>query len=81
MKYNPHPRWQGTLAPHQIDDLVEVLGELLDVPELRCIEPDEMFDATREVIAKARVIRSAVLDELAPLHAEGQCMDTEPPQA
>ena len=54
------------LAQHRIDDLVEVLGELLAVPELRCFEPDEMFDSTREVMAKARVIRSAVLDELAP---------------
>jgi hypothetical protein len=54
------------LAQHHIDDLVEVLGELLAVPELRCFEPDEMFDSTREVMAKARVIRSAVLDELAP---------------
>jgi hypothetical protein len=40
---------------------------LLAVPELKCFEPDEMFDSTREVMAKARVIRSAVLDELAPL--------------
>jgi hypothetical protein len=55
------------LEQHRIDDLVEVLGELLAVPELRCFEPDEMFDSTREVMAKARVIRSAVLDELEPL--------------
>ncbi len=55
------------LTQHHIDDLVEVLGELLAVPELRCFEPDEMFDSTREVMAKARVIRSGVLDELAPL--------------
>jgi len=54
------------LAQRCIDDLIEVLGELLAVPELRCFEPDEMFDSTRQVMAKARVIRSAVLDELAP---------------
>ena len=54
------------LAQHYIDDLVEVLDELLAVPEQRCFPPDEMFDSTREVMAKARVIRNAVLDDLAP---------------
>jgi len=66
MQYTARPRAKPTLAQHHIDDLVEVLDELLDVPELRCFEPDEMFDSTREVLAKARVVRSAVLDELAP---------------
>jgi len=66
MQYTARPRAKPTLAQHHIDDLVEVLDELLDVPELRCFEPDEMFDSTHEVIAKARVVRSAVLDELAP---------------
>jgi hypothetical protein len=55
-----------TLADQHIADLIEVLGELLAVPELKCFEPEEMFDSTREVMAKARVIRSAVLDELSP---------------
>ena len=57
------PRSKRTLAGRHIDDLIEVLEELLAVPELRCFEPDEMLDSTREVMAKARVIRSAVLDE------------------
>lgn len=48
-------------------DLLEVLNELLTVPELICFEPDEMFDYTLEIMAKARVIRAAVLDELAEL--------------
>lgn len=48
-----------------VNDLVEVLDELLTVPELICFEPDEMFDYTLEVMAKARVIRAAVRDELA----------------
>ena len=47
------------------DDLLEVLNELLTVPELMPFEPDEIFDHTLEVMAKARVIRAAVLDELA----------------
>ena len=67
MRYEVQPRAKRTLAEHHIDDLIEVLEELLAVPELKCFEPDEMFDSTREVIAKARVIRSAVLDELAPM--------------
>lgn len=66
MRYEVQHRSKNTLAQHHIDDLIEVLGELLAVPELRCFPPDEMFDSTREVIAKARVIRSGVLDELAP---------------
>ena len=66
MHYQLQPRAKKTLAERHIDDLIEVLGELLTVPELRCFSPDEMFDSTREVMAKARVIRSAVLDELAP---------------
>ncbi len=66
MQYTVRPRAKPTLAQTHIDDLVEVLDELLAVPELRCFEPDEMFDSTREVMAKARVIRSAVRDELAP---------------
>jgi len=65
MQYTVRPRAKSTLAQHHIDDLVEVLDELLAVPELRCFEPEEMFDSTREVLAKARVIRSAVRDDLA----------------
>ena len=48
-----------------VDDLVEALGELLAVPELRCCEPEELFPSTLETLAKARVIRASVLDELA----------------
>jgi hypothetical protein len=66
MHYQLQPRAKRTLAERHVDDLIEVLGELLAVPELRCFPPDEIFDATREIMAKARVIRSAVLDELAP---------------
>ena len=65
MQYTVRPRAKPTLAQHHIYDLVEVLDELLAVPELRCFEPEEMFDSTREVLAKARVIRSAVRDDLA----------------
>ena len=67
MQYQRQPRAKRTLTERHLDDLTEVLGELLAVPELRCFPPEEMFDSTREVMAKARVIRSAVLDELAPL--------------
>ncbi len=63
-------RTTKTLSEYHIDDLIEVLGELLAVPELRCFPSDEMFDSTRETMAKARVIRSAVLDELAPAGGE-----------
>lgn len=59
------PRARRALADHHIADLVEVLTELLAVPELG-VEPDEVFDYTREVMAKARTVRAAVLDELAP---------------
>ena len=59
-------RTKKTLSEYHIDDLIEVLEELLAVPELRCFPSDEMFDSTRETMAKARVVRSAVLDELAP---------------
>jgi len=65
-RYHARTRSKRALPQHHIDDLVGVLGELLAVPELRCFEPDDMFDSTREVMAKARVIRSAVLDELSP---------------
>lgn len=50
-----------------VSDLVEALGELIAVPELRFCEPEEMFPSTLETLAKARVIRDAVLDELAGL--------------
>jgi hypothetical protein len=60
------PRANRTLAQRHVNDLIEVLEELLEVPELRCFEPDEMFDSTRETMAKARIVRSAVLDERAP---------------
>ena len=69
MHYQLQLRAKRTLAERHIDDLIEVLGELLALPELRCFPSDEMFDSTREVMAKARVIRSAVLDELAPAGA------------
>ncbi len=67
MHYQLQLRAKRTLAEHHINDLIDVLSELLAVPELRCFPPDEMFDSTRETMAKARVIRSAVLDELAPM--------------
>ena len=54
----------GSTERH-VSDLLEVLNELLTVPELLCSEPDEMFDHTLEVMAKARVVRAAVLDEMA----------------
>jgi len=62
--------WKGgPLTERHVNDLLEVLNELLTVPELLCFEPDEMFDYTLEVMAKARVIRAAVLDEMADLGA------------
>jgi hypothetical protein len=66
MRPDIHRRAKRTLAERHIDDLIEVLGELLAVPELQGFAPEEIFDSTREVIAKACVIRSAVLDERAP---------------
>ena len=57
-------RTKKTLSEYHIDDLIDVLSELLAVPELRCFSPDEIFDSTRETMAKARAVRSAVLDEL-----------------
>jgi len=66
MNYQTQPRATRTLAERHINELTEVLGELLAVPALRCFPPEEMFDSTREVMAKARVIRSAVLDDRAP---------------
>jgi CBS domain-containing protein len=56
----------GSTERH-INDLLEVLNELLMVPELICFERDEMFSHTLEVMAKARVVRAAVLDELTEL--------------
>jgi P2-related tail formation protein len=47
-----------------VKDLLEVLGELLTVPELLGFDPDEKFTYTLEVMTKARVVRDAVLDEL-----------------
>lgn len=73
MNCHSHPSTK-TLADQHIDDLMEVLEELLGVPELAC-QPDEVFDYTREVMAKARTIRSAVLDELAPPEAQTSTTD------
>jgi hypothetical protein len=65
---NKRPAWKGRrLNERHVNDLLEVLNELLTVPELICFEHEEMFDHTLEVMAKARVIRAAVLDELAEL--------------
>lgn len=63
MEDHSHLRTVRTLADQHIDDLMEVLEELLAVPELMWAEPGEVFDSTREVMAKARVIRSAIRDE------------------
>lgn len=57
----------NSLTERHVNDLLEVVNELLTVPELICFEPDEMFDYTLEIMAKARVIRAAVLDEMAEL--------------
>jgi hypothetical protein len=56
----------GATGRH-INDLLEVLQELLGVPELLGFEPDEISDYTLEIMAKARVIRAAVIDEFADL--------------
>ncbi len=47
-RYHLPSQSKRTLAHHHINDLLEVLGELLSVPELRCFDPDEMFDETLE---------------------------------
>ena len=60
------PRHSYHLHRH-VDDLLEVIEELLAVPELLYHEPDGMFNDTLEVMAKARVIRAAVIDELAEM--------------
>jgi len=62
MEYDSYSHRSRTLADQHIDDLMEVLEELLSVPELAC-QPDEVFDYTREIMAKARVVRRAILDE------------------
>lgn len=68
-------------SERHIDDLLEVISELLAVPELRCIEPDELFDHTREVMAKACVIRAGVLDELAAFEpAPDAFLSDDPPE-
>jgi hypothetical protein len=40
-----------------IEDLLEVLKELLALPELTCFELEHPFDDTLETLAKARVVR------------------------
>jgi hypothetical protein len=56
----------GATGRH-INDLLEVLRELLGVPELLGFEPDGICDYTLEIMAKARVIRAGVIDEFADL--------------
>jgi len=63
--YTDRRGWR-TVSDQHIADLMEVLGELLAVPELHPSGPEEVFSSTLETIAKARVIRDAVLDELSP---------------
>ncbi len=58
---------RSPLTERHINDLLEVLNELLTVPELVCFRPDETFDHTLEVMAKARVVRAAVIDEMAEM--------------
>jgi hypothetical protein len=43
------------------------------VPELLGFEPDEISDYTLEIMAKARVIRAAVIDEFADLDGAMKC--------
>ena len=57
--------YEAQHTERHVNDPLEVLEELLAVPELICVEPDEVFHHTLEVMAKARTIRAAVLDELA----------------
>lgn len=57
------------LTERHINDLMEVLQELLGVPELLGFEPDEISGYTLEIMAKARIIRAADIDEFADLDA------------
>ncbi len=54
----------NSITERHVNDLLKVLSELLTVPELLGFDPDERFSYTLEVMAKARVVRDAVLDEL-----------------
>lgn len=63
------PRPLPSYMEHHIDDLLEALEELLALPEIMCLEYERPFDGTLETIARARCVRSGVLDELA--HLEG----------
>ncbi len=74
MHYEIQPRAKKTLAERHIDDLIEVLGELLTVPELRCFPSDEMFDSTRETMAGPRHPRRRPRRT----RADGRCAMTKP---
>lgn len=56
-----------SLTERHVNDLLEALEELLDVPELKCPETEDLFPSTLESMARARVVRGAVRDDLAGL--------------
>jgi len=51
------PRPLTSHMQRHIEDLLEVLKELLALPELTCFELEHPFDDTLETLAKARVVR------------------------
>jgi len=59
--------YSKTYAERHIEDLLEVVDDLMSLPELICPEPDELFDDTLEILAKARTVCAGVHDEQAEL--------------
>ena len=54
-------------AGRHVQDLLKALEELLALPEIAFLEIDRPFDDTLDTIARARVVRAAVIDELAEM--------------
>lgn len=63
----PTQEAQHDASHRDVLDLLEVVEELLALPELYCFDPDEPFSKKEQTIARARSVRAAVRDELASM--------------
>lgn len=58
---------RSSIAHQHIADLLDVLEQLLALPELCCFVQGEPFGRKEEAIANARTVRAAVFDDQNPL--------------
>lgn len=57
-------RFHPTIERH-LYELIDALDDVLALPELHCFDREQLFETSAETLAKARVVRDYVVEQIA----------------